>query len=83
MASMNVGLDVNMGKTVHMLLSCHQIAGQNHDIKRAETFSLNEAKRAQFSSHEKGIQNLFSRLFSISLDFSLSPFAACTMSILY
>jgi hypothetical protein len=32
-ASMEVGLEVNAEKTKYMLLSCHQNAGQNHDIK--------------------------------------------------
>jgi hypothetical protein len=32
-ASKEVGLEVNAEKTVYMLLSCHQNAGQNHNIK--------------------------------------------------
>jgi hypothetical protein len=32
-ASMEVGLEVNTEKTKYMLLSCHQNAGQSHDIK--------------------------------------------------
>jgi hypothetical protein len=32
-ASKEVGLEVNTEKTKYMLLSCHQNAGQNHDIK--------------------------------------------------
>ena len=32
-ASKEVGLDVNTEKTKHMLLSRHQNAGKNHDIK--------------------------------------------------
>jgi hypothetical protein len=32
-ASKEVGLEVNTEKTKCMLLSCHQNAGQNHDIK--------------------------------------------------
>jgi hypothetical protein len=34
-ASKEVGLEVNTEKTKYMLLSCHQYAGQNHDIKIA------------------------------------------------
>jgi hypothetical protein len=30
-----VGLEVNTEKTKYMLLSCHQNAGQNHDMKIA------------------------------------------------
>jgi hypothetical protein len=32
-ASKEVGLEVNTEKTKYMLLSCHQNAGQNYDIK--------------------------------------------------
>jgi ribosomal protein S2 len=31
--SKEVGLEVNTEKTTHMLLSCHQNAGQNHYIR--------------------------------------------------
>jgi hypothetical protein len=34
-ASKEVGLEVNAEKTKCMLLSCHQNAGQNHDIEIA------------------------------------------------
>jgi hypothetical protein len=34
-ASKEVGLEVNTEKTKYMLLSCHQNAGQHHDIKIA------------------------------------------------
>jgi hypothetical protein len=34
-ASMVVGLEVNAEKTKYMLLSCHENARQNHDIKTA------------------------------------------------
>jgi hypothetical protein len=34
-ASKEVGPEVNTEKTKYMLLSCHQNAGQNHDVKRA------------------------------------------------
>jgi hypothetical protein len=36
-ASEEVGLEVNTEKTKYMLLSRHQMAGQNHDIKVANT----------------------------------------------
>jgi hypothetical protein len=36
-ASKKVGLEVNTEKTKYMLLSRHQNAGQNHDIKTAST----------------------------------------------
>jgi hypothetical protein len=32
-ASKEVGLEVNAEKTMYMFLSCHQDAGQNHDMK--------------------------------------------------
>jgi hypothetical protein len=35
-ASKEVGLEVNAEKTKYMLLSRHQNAGQNHDIKIAK-----------------------------------------------
>jgi hypothetical protein len=35
-ASKEVGLEVNTEKTKYMLLSPHQNAGQNHDIKTAD-----------------------------------------------
>jgi site-specific DNA-adenine methylase len=38
--SKGVGLEVNREKTEYMLLSRHQNAGQNHDIKRANNFFL-------------------------------------------
>jgi hypothetical protein len=34
-SSNEVSLEVNVEKTKYMLLSCHQNAGQNHDIKTA------------------------------------------------
>jgi hypothetical protein len=37
-ASKEVGLDVNTEKTNYMLLSHHQNAGQNHDIKINRSF---------------------------------------------
>jgi site-specific DNA-adenine methylase len=37
-ASKEVGLEVNTEKTKYMLLSRHQNAGQNHDIKIANRF---------------------------------------------
>jgi hypothetical protein len=36
-ASKEVGLEVNTEKTEYMLLSLHQNAGQNHDIKIADS----------------------------------------------
>jgi hypothetical protein len=36
-ASKEVDLEVNTEKTKYMLLSCHQNAGQNHDIKVVNT----------------------------------------------
>jgi hypothetical protein len=38
-ASKEVGLKLSIEKTKHMLLSCHQNAGQNHDIKIANRSS--------------------------------------------
>jgi hypothetical protein len=32
-ASREVGIEINPEKTKYMLLSCHQSAGQDHDIK--------------------------------------------------
>jgi ribosomal protein S2 len=43
-ASKDVGLDVNTDKTKYMLLSRHQKAGQNHDIKRANRCFENVAQ---------------------------------------
>jgi phage tail sheath gpL-like len=37
-ASKEVGLEVNSEKTMYILLSRHQNAGQNHDIKIANMF---------------------------------------------
>jgi hypothetical protein len=36
--SKEVDLEVNTQKTKYMLLSCHQNAGQNHDIKTGNMF---------------------------------------------
>jgi hypothetical protein len=43
-ASKEVGLEVNTEKTQHMLLSRHQNAGQNYDIKLANRCFENVAK---------------------------------------
>jgi hypothetical protein len=43
-ASKAVGLDVKAEKTKYMLLSRHQNAGQNHDIKIAKRFFENVAQ---------------------------------------
>jgi hypothetical protein len=40
-ASKEVGLKIYIQKTKHMLLSCHQNAGQNRDIKIANRLSEN------------------------------------------
>jgi hypothetical protein len=42
--SKEVGLEVNAEKTKHMLLSRHQIAGQNRDMKIADRCFENVAK---------------------------------------
>jgi hypothetical protein len=42
--SNEVGLQINTEKTKYMLLSCHQNAGQNHDIKTANRRFENVAK---------------------------------------
>jgi hypothetical protein len=43
-ASKEVGLKVNAEKTEYMLLSRHQNAGQNHDMKTANRYFGNVAK---------------------------------------
>jgi hypothetical protein len=43
-ASKEVDLEVNAEKTRYMLLSCHQNAGQNHDIKIANSYIENVAQ---------------------------------------
>jgi hypothetical protein len=43
-ASKEVGLEVNTEETKCMLLSCHQNAGQNHNIKMADRYSKNVAE---------------------------------------
>jgi hypothetical protein len=43
-ASKEIGLEVNTAKTKYMLLSPHQNAGQNHDIKTANRSFENVAK---------------------------------------
>jgi hypothetical protein len=43
-ASKVVGLEVNAEKTKHILLSCHQNAGQNYDIKIANRSFKNVAQ---------------------------------------
>jgi hypothetical protein len=43
-ASKEVGLEVNAEKTKHLLLSRHQNAGQNHDIKVANRCFENVAQ---------------------------------------
>jgi hypothetical protein len=43
-ASKEVGLEVNTEKTKYMLLSCHQNAGQNHDMKIANRYFENVAQ---------------------------------------
>jgi hypothetical protein len=42
--SKEVGLEVNTQKTKYMLLSCHQNAGQNHDMKIANRCFENVAQ---------------------------------------
>jgi hypothetical protein len=48
--SKEVGLEVNTGKTKYMLLSCHQNAGQNHDIKIANGSFKNVAQCSYFGT---------------------------------
>jgi hypothetical protein len=43
-ASKVVGLEVNAEKTKYMLLSCHQNAGQNHNIKTGDKSFETEAQ---------------------------------------
>jgi ribosomal protein S2 len=54
-ASKEVGLEVNTEKTKYMLLSSHQNAGQNHDIKIANRCFQNVA---QFRYFRMTITNL-------------------------
>jgi hypothetical protein len=49
-SSKKVGPDVNAEKTKHMLLSPHQTAGQNHDIKIAKISFENVAKFKYYSN---------------------------------
>jgi hypothetical protein len=56
-ASKEVGLEVNTGKTKCMLLSRHQNAGQNHDIKMAKT-SFENVARFKCLGTAVAIQNL-------------------------
>jgi hypothetical protein len=43
-ASKEVNVDLNVQKTKYMLLSCHQNAGQNHNIKTANRSFENVAQ---------------------------------------
>jgi hypothetical protein len=43
-SSKEVGLEVNLEKTKHMLMSHHESAGQNHNIKTANRSFENVAK---------------------------------------
>jgi hypothetical protein len=47
-ASKEIGIEVNTEKTKYMLLSCHQNAGQNHNIKIADTSLENVAQFKYF-----------------------------------
>jgi hypothetical protein len=47
-ASMQVGLEINVEKTKYMLLSHHQNAGQNHDIKIANIWFGNVSEFKYF-----------------------------------
>jgi hypothetical protein len=49
-ASNEAGLEVNAEKTKHMLLSRHQNAGQNHDIKIGNRSSENVAQFRYFGT---------------------------------
>jgi hypothetical protein len=40
-ASKKTGPAINTGKTKYMFVSCHQTAGQNHDMKIVNTFFEN------------------------------------------
>jgi hypothetical protein len=56
-ASKEVGLEANTEKTKYMLLSRHQTAGQNHDIKIANRCFENVAKfkylRTTITNHSR------------------------------
>jgi hypothetical protein len=47
-ASKEVGLEINVEKTKYMLLSCHQNARKNHDIKTVNTWIENMAQFKYF-----------------------------------
>jgi hypothetical protein len=53
-ASKEVGLEVNTEKTKYMLLSPHQNAGQNHDIKEGKWGEVqifgNDGNKSKFDS---------------------------------
>jgi hypothetical protein len=57
-ASKEVGLEVNTEKTKYMLLSRHQNAGQNYDIKIASRCFENVAKFRYLGTTIRS-QNLF------------------------
>jgi hypothetical protein len=48
--SKEVGPEVNAEKTKYMLMSCHQNAGQNHNIKVANRSSKNVAELKKFGN---------------------------------
>jgi hypothetical protein len=49
-ASKEVGLDINLQKTKHILLSCHQNVGQNRDIKIANRMCENVSQFKYFGT---------------------------------
>jgi ribosomal protein S2 len=67
-ATKEVGLEVNTEKTKYMLLSRHQNAGQNHDIKIANRCFENVAK-FRYSGTTITNQNLIQEEINRRLNF--------------
>jgi hypothetical protein len=76
-ASREAGLEVNTENTMHMLLSRHQNAGQNHDIKTANRFFEN---LAQFRSSYFGTTITNQNLIQKKIKRRLNLGSACCYS---
>jgi hypothetical protein len=84
-ASREVGLEINVEKTKYTLLSCHQNAGQDHDIKTANR-AFENVSQFKYLGTKVTNQNLTQEVMFPTIQFKTFYLLVCclkTINIIY